>query len=105
MSPTEPPLPVTALSSFHAPVAVRQRSRIQIYVLRIAGAAALAAFLSFCILWVQWQMASSGVSKISGDFVSFWTAGKLTLEGTAGDASLKGAHVRLPAPLAGDPMG
>jgi alpha-1,2-mannosyltransferase len=105
MSAIEPPLPVTALSSFHAPASVRQGSRIQIYVLRFAGAAALAAFLSFCILWVQWQMASPGVSKISGDFVSFWTAGKLTLEGTAGDAYLKGPHFVLQAELTGDPMG
>jgi hypothetical protein len=105
MSAIEPPLPVTALSSFHAPAAVRQGSRIQIYVLRIAGAAALAAFLSFSILWVQWQMASPGFSKISGDFVSFWTAGKLTLEGTAGDAYLKGPHFVLQAELTGDPMG
>jgi len=71
--------------------------------LRFAGAAALAAFLSFCVLWVQWQMASPGVSKISGDFVSFWTAGKLTLAGTAGDAYLKGPHFVLQAELTGDP--
>jgi hypothetical protein len=75
MSAIEPPLPVTALSSFHAPVPVRGGKRVQIYVLRLAGAAAVAAFLSFCILWVQWQMASPGVSKISGDFVSFGLPG------------------------------
>jgi alpha-1,2-mannosyltransferase len=105
MSAIEPPLPVTALSSFRAPIPERRGKRVQIYVLRFAGAAALAAFLSFCILWVQWQMASPGVSKISGDFVSFWTAGKLTLEGTAGDAYLKGPHFVLQAELTGDPMG
>jgi alpha-1,2-mannosyltransferase len=105
MSAIEPPLPVTALSSFHAPVPVRGGKRVQIYVLRLAGAAAVAAFLSFCILWVQWQMASPRVSKISGDFVSFWTAGKLTLEGAAGDAYLKGPHFVLQAELTGDPMG
>src|ERR1700685_1641389 len=105
MSAIEPPLPVTALSSFHAPAAVRQGSRIKIYGLRIAGASALAALLSFSILWVQWQMASPGFSKISGDFVSFWTAGKLTLEGTAGDAYLKGPHFVLQAELTGDPDG
>ena len=105
MSAIEPPLPVTALSSFRAPAPTRQRSRIGIYVLRFAGAAALAAFLSFCIMWVQWQMSSPGVSKISGDFVSFWTAGKLTLEGTAGDAYLKGPHYVLQAELTGDPDG
>jgi alpha-1,2-mannosyltransferase len=103
MSAIEPPLPVTALSSFRA--ALPSRHRIQRYVLRFAGAAALAAFLSFCVLWVQWQMASPGVSKISGDFVSFWTAGKLTLEGTPGDAYLKGPHFVLEAELTGDPMG
>lgn len=103
MSAIEPPLPVTALSSFRA--ALPPRHRIQAYVLRFAGAAALAAFLSFCVLWVQWQMSSPGVSKISGDFVSFWTAGKLTLEGTPGDAYLKGPHFVLQAELTGDPMG
>jgi alpha-1,2-mannosyltransferase len=101
MSAIEPPVPVTALSSFRA--AVPPRRRIQAYILRFAGAVALAAFLSFCILWVQWQMSSPGVSKISGDFVSFWTAGKLTLEGTPGDAYLKGPHYVLEAELTGDP--
>jgi alpha-1,2-mannosyltransferase len=101
MSAIEPPLPVTALSSFRA--ALPPRRRIQAYLLRFAGAVALAAFLSFCVLWVQWQMASPGVSKISGDFVSFWTAGKLTLEGTPGDAYLKGPHFVLQAELTGDP--
>jgi hypothetical protein len=105
MSAIEPPLPVTALSSFRALVPVQRGKRIQIYVLRLAGAAAFVAFVSFCILWVQWQLASPGVSKISGDFVSFWTAGKLTLEGTAGDAYLKGPHFVLQAELTGDPDG
>jgi len=101
MSTIEPPLPVTALSSFRA--VLPPRRRIEVYVLRFAAAAALIAFLSFCILWVQWQMSSPGVSKISGDFVSFWTAGKLTLEGTPGDAYLKGPHFVLQAELTGDP--
>lgn len=103
MSAVEPPLPVTTLSSFRVPAPTRRR--IQTYVLRFAAAAAVAAFLSFCILWVQWQMESPGVSKISGDFVSFWTAGKLTLEGTPGDAYIKGPHYVLQAELTGDPDG
>jgi alpha-1,2-mannosyltransferase len=105
MSAIEPPLPVTALSSFRTSAATRPHARIQTYVLRFAAAAALVAFLSFCVLWVQWQMSSPGVSKISGDFVSFWTAGKLTLAGTAGDAYLKGPHYVLQAELTGDPDG
>jgi alpha-1,2-mannosyltransferase len=101
MSAIEPPLPVTALSFFRVPTLPRQR--IQTYLLRLAAAAALIAFISFSILWVQWQTSSPGVSKISGDFVSFWTAGKLTLEGTPGDAYLKGPHFVLQAELTGDP--
>ena len=52
-----------------------------------AGAVlALVMFGSFCVLWVQWQMDALRISFVSGDFVSFWTAGELVLEGHAANA-------------------
>jgi alpha-1,2-mannosyltransferase len=56
------------------------------YVLRIGALFALVAFLSFCVMWTQWQAAAPGISLVSGDFVSFWTAGQLALQGRAADA-------------------
>jgi alpha-1,2-mannosyltransferase len=61
-------------------------SRFAFYLLRVGAALALVAFVSFWLMWVQWQMAAPGISTISGDFVSFWTAGRLALQGHAADA-------------------
>lgn len=61
-------------------------SRLALCLLRIAVAWALVAFLSFCVMWVQWQMAAPRITTVSGDFISFWTGGRLALEGHAVDA-------------------
>lgn len=63
---------------------------------------ALVAFLSFCVMWTKWQSAP-GLSKTSGDFVSFWTAGQLTLEGRAADAYREAPHFLKQLALHGDP--
>ena len=65
-------------------------------------ALALVAFLSFCVMWVQWQSVP-GVQKTSGDFVSFWTAGQLALEGHAADAYRMAPHYLKQLALHGDP--
>jgi hypothetical protein len=67
------------------------RSRLEPYLLRLGLSAALVAFLSFCAMWVQWQSAP-GVIRVSGDFVSFWTAGKLALAGRAAEAYQEAPH-------------
>jgi alpha-1,2-mannosyltransferase len=69
-----------------------KQSRLGFYLLRFSWAAALVVFLSFCVMWVQWQTSSPGISKISGDFVSFWTAGQLALDGRAADAYREQPH-------------
>ncbi len=54
-------------------------------------------------MWVQWQLAEPRISKVSGDFVSFWTAGQLTLEGHAADAYNEIPHFFKQLALHGDP--
>jgi alpha-1,2-mannosyltransferase len=78
------------------------RSRLGLTMLGIAEALALIVFLSFCIMWVQWQTAGPGVSKVSGDFASFWTAGRLALEGHAADAYREVPHFFKQLALHGD---
>ena len=102
MSTIHPPLHVDALSPFQAPGSAKQ-SRLEFYLLRAAQGLALAVFLSFCILWVQWQASATGVSKLSGDFVSFWTAGQLALHGHAAEAYTRLAHFALQLELHHDP--
>lgn len=63
--------------------------------------AALIAFLSFCVMWVQWQ-SGARIVKTSGDFVSFWTAGLLALEGHATDAYQSVPHFAKQIALSGD---
>ena len=102
MSTIGPALRVDSLS----PLKVQEsgkRSRLAFYLLRLGEALSLVAFLSFCVMWVQWQVASPGVSKISGDFVSFWTAGQLALEGRAADAYREQPHFLAQLALHGDP--
>ncbi len=79
------------------------RSRLAFYLLRLGEALALVAFLSFCVMWVQWQAATPGISKVSGDFASFWTAGQLALEGRAADAYREQPHFLAQLALHGDP--
>jgi hypothetical protein len=102
MSTIDPALCVDAM----APSEVRKpgkRSRLAFYLLRIGVSLALVAFLSFCVLWVQWQAAAPGVSTLSGDFVSFWTAGQLALQGHAADAYSEVPHFFAQLALHKDP--
>ena len=62
------------------------------YMLHAGEALALVLFLSFCIMWVQWQIASPRITKVSGDFLSFWTAGELALEGDPAVVDLGELH-------------
>jgi Glycosyltransferase family 87 len=102
MSTIDPTLHVDALSPFKVTGSAKQ-SRLEFYLLRIAQGLAMGAFLSFCILWVQWQISAPGVSKLSGDFVSFWTAGKLALQGHAAQAYARLPHFALQLDLHHDP--
>ena len=102
MSTIDPSLHVDTLSPFKVTVPAKQ-SRLEFYLLRIAQGLALAAFLSFCILWVKWQTSSPVVSKLSGDFVSFWTAGQLALQGHAAAAYTRLPHFALQLDLHHDP--
>ena len=77
-------------------------SRTEFYVLRTLELLAVIAFLSFCVLWVQWQ-AAPGISRTSGDFASFWTAGQLVLEGQPADAYHREPHFQKQLELHGDP--
>jgi glycosyl transferase family 87 len=102
MSTFHPPLRVDATSPLKVP-GPGERSRLEVYLLRLAEALALVAFLSFCVLWVQWQVSAPGVSRLGGDFVSFWTAGKLALAGHAADAYQRLPHFLLQLDLHHDP--
>lgn len=101
MSTINPPSRVDTMSPFKVS-GYGKRSRLEFYMLRMGEALALVAFLSFSVMWVQWQSAP-GVHKTSGDFVSFWTAGQLALEGHAADAYQKAPHFLKQVALHGDP--
>lgn len=105
MSTIDPPLRVAATKPFAAPATLGKASRLRFYGLRFAAALALIAFLSFCVLWLQWQRAAPGVAKLSGDFVSYWTAGRLALAGHATDVYRVVPHFAAQAALHGDPDG
>jgi alpha-1,2-mannosyltransferase len=62
------------------------QTRLAHQLLRAGAVLALIVFGSFCVLWVQWQMDAPRVSLVSGDFIGFWTAGELALQGRAADA-------------------
>lgn len=86
MATTDPTLHVDdAISPLKTERAGNQ-SRLGHQLLRAGAVLALIVFGSFCAMWVQWQMAGPGISLVSGDFLSFWTAGELALEGHAADA-------------------
>ena len=101
MSTIDHPLGVGAASPLKVPEP--KRTRFAFYLLRTAEALAVAAFVSFCVIWVQAQASAPGVSRLSGDFVSFWTAGQLVLEGRAADAYVRLPHLLLQLALHGDP--
>jgi alpha-1,2-mannosyltransferase len=86
ISTIEPSLP--HLARFDLPTAGggKARPRRARSALRLLETAALVAFLGFVTLWLQAQLSAPGVSRLSGDFVSFWTAGQQALHGEAADA-------------------
>jgi alpha-1,2-mannosyltransferase len=99
MSKINPSLRGDALSPFVPGCGKRLRPE---FVLLMAQALALVAFLSFCVMWVQWQSVP-WVTKISGDFISFWSAGQLALEGHAADAYLRAPLFLKEVALHGNP--
>src|SRR5258708_4668705 len=102
MSTIDPALRVDAASPFKL-AGPRERSRRGHYLLLAGEALALVAFLSFWVMWARWQLSTPGISKISGDFVSFWTAGRLALQGHAADAYREVPHFLAQIALHGDP--
>jgi alpha-1,2-mannosyltransferase len=79
------------------------QSQLAHQLLRAGAVLALIVFGSFCAMWVQWQMSALRISLVSGDFVSFWTAGELVLEGHAADAYNEVPHFFKEIALHGDP--
>jgi len=102
MSTTDPASCVDTISPFDVQ-GPGKRSRLAFYLLRIGAILALVAFLSFCVMWAQWQTSAPGVSTVSGDFVSFWTAGQLALQGHAADAYSEVPHFFTQLALHKDP--
>lgn len=92
MSTIDPALSIDPALTLAAPQRPGQRPRAACYLLRIGALFALTLFLSFCVMWVRWQSAATGISTLSGDFVSFWTAGELALQGRAADAYREVPH-------------
>lgn len=58
----------------------------------LAEAAAIVAFAGFCLFWIAWQTATPWISRVSGDFVSFYSAGELALAGRAVEAYAPLSH-------------
>ena len=85
MSTFDPSLRVDAVPSLAASGPLDTASRAPLLLLRLVVALALVGFLSFCIMWVRWQT-ESGFPGVSADFISFWTAVQLALDGRAADA-------------------
>jgi alpha-1,2-mannosyltransferase len=106
MSTIDPTLRVDAVSPLKAQQPDNQSRPIHRAfrrALRAGAALALIVFGSFCVMWVQWQMEAPRISMVSGDFVSFWTAGELVLEGHAVDAYNEVPHFFKQLALHGDP--
>ena len=103
MTTIDPALHDRTASPFQVTASLFQPSRLRAYLLRAGEVTALVAFLSFCVMWVQWQASSRGFYNVSGDFVGFWTAGELALEGHAADAYREMPHFFKQLALHGDP--
>ena len=103
MTTIDPALHDRTASPFQVTASLLQPSRLRAYLLRAGEVTALVAFLSFCVMWVQWQASSRGFYNVSGDFVGFWTAGELALEGHAADAYREMPHFFKQLALHGDP--
>lgn len=102
MSTIAPSWRDTGAASFKVPAPRNQAPCLRFYALRLGEAAALVAFLSFAVMWLQWQLGSPGFYPISGDFTGFWTAGQLALEGHAADAYREMPHFFKELALHGD---
>jgi alpha-1,2-mannosyltransferase len=103
MTTIDPTLCGDAMPPLKTPGPLAAGSRREFWLLRIGELLALIAFLSFGVMWVQWQTTSPGFPNIAGDFVSFWTAGHLALEGRAADAYREVPHYAAQLALHGDP--
>jgi len=101
MSTISPPLHHAAPPPFKVPSS-SGHARLGFYLLRFGEMAALIAFLSFCMMWVQWQTSGPGFYPVSGDFTGFWTAGELALEGHPADAYREMPHFFKELALHGD---
>jgi alpha-1,2-mannosyltransferase len=102
MSIISPPVHDAAPSSFKAAAQFNTASRRQFYWLRVGEMTALIVFLSFCVMWVQWQAPNLNGHIVPADFVGFWTAGELALEGHAADAYIEMPHFFKQLALHGD---
>jgi len=60
-------------------------------------------FFSFIALMAQWLFLSPGTPGVAGDFSSFWSAGRLALEGHPGQAYQEPPHHAVQIALYGDP--
>jgi len=100
MSTIDPPLRNAA--PFAVPKSLREATRLQTVLLGAGVVVALIAFLSFALMWVEWQTTTQEFFTVSGDFVSFWTAGYLALEGRAIDAYREMPHYFEQLALHGD---
>jgi alpha-1,2-mannosyltransferase len=103
MSTLDPAVRVDTMSSFEATGPLDTASRLLLLVLRLGVALAFVVFVSFSIMWVRWQMAP-GFPGVSADFISFWTAGQLALEGHAVDAYRQIPHYLKQLALHHDPI-
>jgi len=103
MSTLEPSLRADAMSSFAASGPLDTASRVPLFILRLGAALALVVFLSFCVMWIRWQT-ESALPGVSADFISFWTAGQLVLDGRAADAYRQIPHHLKQLALYHDPV-
>lgn len=103
MSTIDPSLRGDVGPSLNVAEDIAERPPFAFVLLHIGEALALVAFLSFVIMWLEWQTTSPGFPNVSGDFVSFWTAGRLALAGRAADAYREVTHYAAQLALHGDP--
>ena len=103
MSTLDPSVRVDTVSPFEAAGPLGTASRLPLLVLRLGVALAFVAFASFCIMWIRWQTAPAFPS-VAADFISFWTAGQLALEGHAVDAYRQIPHYLEQLHLHHDPI-
>jgi alpha-1,2-mannosyltransferase len=103
MSTLDPSLRVDAIAPFAASGPLDSASRVPLLMLRLGATLALIAFLSFCVMWIRWQT-ESGLPGVSADFISFWTAGQLALDGRAADAYRQIPHYLKQLALYHDPF-